>query len=365
MAAIAEQLLNGLDDFDVVGLQEVWMQKDYDYLVSALRSKYPYSVTSHSGAIGSGLVTFSKYPIEYVYFKRYRAVGRPEHILLGYWFAGKGVAITRVRHPSGRIISILNTHTIASYNKTIDGPDCYETQRSMQAYDYAKIMEEESRYSEHVIGLGDFNMQPSSFGYRAFLRSKDLQSAFELEPTTFNNADNTYRKSGAPGQAIDHILYTRGLEATKGRLAMTAKIPIYNYSLSDHHGIAADFEFIDTSRVDYERSNSTERSGLLMAVREKVNGKIGMLEEELSSSYQLSVLCMLISIALLTWFFFLSAPQEAPRHRPYLKLIAVFTASTLFFTIGFIQLFTGFAFVNEELATHRQFLLELNYNGLL
>lgn len=41
MELIAEYLLQS--EFDVVGLQEVWVRTDYEGLVERLKSKYPYS----------------------------------------------------------------------------------------------------------------------------------------------------------------------------------------------------------------------------------------------------------------------------------------------------------------------------------
>lgn len=41
MGLIAEYLL--ASEFDVVGLQEVWIRSDYEQLVERLKPRYPYS----------------------------------------------------------------------------------------------------------------------------------------------------------------------------------------------------------------------------------------------------------------------------------------------------------------------------------
>lgn len=110
LRAIANEILKCSFPVDIVGLQEVWMQEDYEFLAKTLSSILPFSTYFYSGSIGSGLATFSRWPIEQIEFRRYSTTGRPEHIFRGDWFAGKGIGLARILHPSGTPINLLNTH---------------------------------------------------------------------------------------------------------------------------------------------------------------------------------------------------------------------------------------------------------------
>lgn len=367
ISEIARQLLNGPDDFDLIGLQELWMSSDYTRLRQCLQSKYPYSSYSHSGAVGSGLATFSKNPIQAVQFRRYSVGGRPEDIFKGDWFAAKGVAISQVMLPGGLSLALLNTHMAASYNRTAGGYDCYETHRVIQAYEFARTMREQARLHDAVIGLGDFNLQPSSLAYKAFLLDRnglvqksdaDVRSAFEdvngEEPASFNAFGNTFRKDWEATQAIDHILHS-GLTAISAKMVLHGRLPHYDISLSDHYGLAAEFVLRPNGKVP--RADG-QRSGLTEAVIAKIQSRIRVLRGERTTSYELSAALMFTAICLLTGMCLLVFREGSLRVRDKGSVAVLLLGAMLCFVLGFAELFKGFAFIGEELAAHRQFLTE-------
>lgn len=52
----------------------------------------------------------SKWPIEQTMMYRYPLNGRPTAVHRGDFYVGKGVAFAAVRHPSGQLIDVFNTH---------------------------------------------------------------------------------------------------------------------------------------------------------------------------------------------------------------------------------------------------------------
>ncbi len=64
---------------DVIGLQEVFYAKDRRLLVEAAqRAGFTHSHYFHSGVMGSGLLTLSRFPIVETSFLRFRLNGRPQ-----------------------------------------------------------------------------------------------------------------------------------------------------------------------------------------------------------------------------------------------------------------------------------------------
>lgn len=322
----------------------------------------------HSGAVGSGLATFSKYPIEEVQFRRFSIGGRPEHIFKGDWFAAKGIAITKLTHPSGNRITLLNTHMAASYNRTIGGFDGYETHRLIHAWEFGRLFEEQRRLDGQVVGVGDFNLQPASKAYKSFLADEfafisehPVRSAFKAEPLSFNALNNTFAKSHEQSQAIDHIFYT-GLTAQSSRMVFHDRVPHFDISLSDHYGLAAEFTFQSESPLTDDEDDDidgfeTEKYQMARSIAERVHLHIASLQSEKQNSYLLSVLFMLGCIGFLTWALLLIF-SAGIRPRFSLKCGLLLSNAVLFFVLAFSELFKGFAFIGEEMAAHKQFLLE-------
>ncbi|KAI5846529.1 Endonuclease/exonuclease/phosphatase [Morchella snyderi] len=147
---------------DIVALQEFWVHADYLNLRAQTRALLPHGKFYFSGALGGGLVILSKYPIESSSMHAYPLNGRPTAFWRGDWYVGKGVACAAIRHPTGRLIEVFNTHLHAPYEVN----DTYLCHRTAQAWEIAKLMRGAALRGSIVIGAGDFNMVPSSLAHR-------------------------------------------------------------------------------------------------------------------------------------------------------------------------------------------------------
>lgn len=94
----------------MIALQEVWMLQDYEYIKQTLSPKIKYAEYFYSGALGSGLAIFSRYPILSSNFIRFTLAGRPLRVLEGDYYVGKGCASVCVRVPEIGLVDVYTTH---------------------------------------------------------------------------------------------------------------------------------------------------------------------------------------------------------------------------------------------------------------
>lgn len=64
----------------------------------------------HSGALGAGLVIFSRFPIISASVHPYSLNGEPIDVAAGDWFVGKAAASILIAHPVLGQVQIFNTH---------------------------------------------------------------------------------------------------------------------------------------------------------------------------------------------------------------------------------------------------------------
>ena len=96
--------------YDIVALQEIWVYSDFENLVRKTGHILPYAKFYYSGVLGGGLAILSKWPLDSTTMWRYPLNGRPTAFWRGDWYVGKGVASALIRHPSGQLIEVFNTH---------------------------------------------------------------------------------------------------------------------------------------------------------------------------------------------------------------------------------------------------------------
>lgn len=106
--AIADRVAQST--YSIVALQEIWVYSDFENLVSKTAHILPYAKFYFSGVLGGGLAILSKWPIESTTMWRYPLNGRPTAFWRGDWYVGKGVASALIRHSSGQLIEVFNTH---------------------------------------------------------------------------------------------------------------------------------------------------------------------------------------------------------------------------------------------------------------
>lgn len=107
VTAIADALATG--GYDLVSLQEVWSESDFQKLKSRVINALPYSYYFYSGVAGSGLCVFSKYPIEKAFYHGWRLNGYVHRIQHGDWFGGKGVGMVKV-NVNGQYVNFYTAH---------------------------------------------------------------------------------------------------------------------------------------------------------------------------------------------------------------------------------------------------------------
>jgi sphingomyelin phosphodiesterase 2 len=95
--------------YDVICLQELWVESDFLAMKSALRHKYPHSAYWPSSIVGSGLAIFSKWEILGRDFLAFGVCGEPGEIG-GDWYAGKGVGSVTLKVGKLGEVDIFNAH---------------------------------------------------------------------------------------------------------------------------------------------------------------------------------------------------------------------------------------------------------------
>ncbi|KAL8707531.1 MAG: hypothetical protein Q9220_007473 [cf. Caloplaca sp. 1 TL-2023] len=284
---------------EIVGLQECWTQEDYLVIRKQTRHILPYGKFYYSGIFGGGLAILSKWPIVESNMVRYPLNGRPTAFFRGDWFVGKGVACASIQVGPGRenIFEVFCTHLHAPYEK--ESADSYMCHRTAQAWEIARLMRGAAERGHPVIGMGDFNIIPSSLAYRLIMTHAAVQDVWKvLHPdssvaaanhpaeknrrkatpnarynlhengTTCDSALNTWRwtkeqqkmlfkggnitmdpmTSDPRAKRLDYIFFGNGLDGgsspprwrvDSARVGMTDRHPTLNCSLSDHFSVEA------------------------------------------------------------------------------------------------------------------------------
>ncbi|NXK65036.1 NSMA phosphodiesterase, partial [Sylvietta virens] len=240
------------EGFDLVLLQEVWSEQDYNDLKVKLAGCYPFSHYFRSGVIGSGLCVFSRFPILDTLLYQYSLNGYPYMVsgVGGTWHhgpgsrAGVGVGVT------APLLSLsLQLHAEYCRDK-----DAYLPHRLVQAWELAQFIRHTSKAADVVLLGGDLNMHPEDVGIRLLRGWTGLQDAF-AEATHFEGCKNgctlvpdncfTDKSELLPfplGIRIDYILYkaissfTVKCEELK---TTTGSAPGMDIPFSDHEAVMA------------------------------------------------------------------------------------------------------------------------------
>ncbi|CAH8649125.1 unnamed protein product [Heterobilharzia americana] len=271
--AIALKLSYG--DFDIILLQEIWLDADYDKLRCLLNDKYPYSNYFYCNLIGTGMCIFCKWPMDCVFTHPFTANGYPHLIHQADYYCGKGIGLARVTSKEGFRINLYVTHLIARYelNRTLDK---YNGHRISQLIEVMEFIRMTSTGSDAIIITGDFNLESDTSAIELFRTSLKLSDAWlnnaiveknpniaslELDGCTCDRADNPYRNQlwtseYGNGERLDYIFYRSGPSVidslyipSYAKLVCDScwldmrKVPDDPHGLhySDHEGVAASF----------------------------------------------------------------------------------------------------------------------------
>ncbi|KZP28800.1 DNase I-like protein [Athelia psychrophila] len=280
VAAIAASLAES--SYDIVALQELWVFADYQKVRESVRGSLPYSKFFYSGALGAGLVIFSRFPIIETSVNPYSLNGAPIDVIAGDWFVGKAAASIVIAHPLLGEVQIFNTHLFAKGGE--DGPEHNRAHRLVNAWEFAKLAKQAAQMGRYVIALGDFNSVPTTLPMTvirdhaalsdAWVVSHPSPSDISVDMTssqdmiqhygvTADSPVNSY-SAGKPldpharkflGKRLDYILYrqpvgpaaardTPLLTCSSTRVTLTEPVPGHDFSYSDHFGLEATLDII-------------------------------------------------------------------------------------------------------------------------
>ncbi|NXL44189.1 NSMA phosphodiesterase, partial [Podilymbus podiceps] len=226
---IGDMLLR--EGFDLVLLQEVWSERDYNDLKAKLRGCYPFSHYFRSGVIGSGLCVFSRFPILDTLLYQYSLNGYPYMLQHGDWFCGKSVGLLVIKI-SGIIFNVYVTHLHAEYCRE---KDAYLPHRLVQAWELAQFIRHTSKAADVVLLGGDLNMHPEDTGIRLLRGWTGLRDAF-TEATHFECEELKTTTGTAPGMDIpfsDHEAVMATLRIRRQGRAADATLGTAELTLAD------------------------------------------------------------------------------------------------------------------------------------
>ena len=260
---IAEELARR--DFDLVGLQEVWSNADFEIIKEAVKENLPYAHYFHSGVIGSGCAVLSKYPIVDVFFQPYTFNGYFYAYNHGDWFGGKGLGCAIVDHPLGKI-HFFDTHIHADYSD-----NTYKSVRTLQMYQVSQIIRHMTRPTDLVVMTGDFNHEQHEIGVQTLIQLTELKDSYQCasvkpEPCfTLDRNTNPYSPKDEVQKRIDYVFHSKNIQCLNSSLDMQidSKSGIH---FSDHEGF--------TSSLLLPVNGTTKEEG-----REDVDGTITILKE--------------------------------------------------------------------------------------
>ncbi|GES63518.1 sphingomyelinase family protein [Aspergillus terreus] len=403
LSEIGRQLALADPPPEIVGLQECWTQQDYESIRQQTRHLLPYGKFYFGGIWGAGLAILSKWPIEESSMHAYPLNGRPTAFFRGDWYVGKGVACARIRfgaHPVHDVAEVFCTHLHAPYEK--EPNDSYICHRTAQAWEIAKLMRGAADRGHLVIGLGDFNMLPSSFAHQLISahapvrdvwqvihpdssvgaaidpvekkRNRPVPSAefnLRVNGATCDGRFNTWRWEKAErkrlargedvtvdpdapcprGKRLDYIFVGPSRWTVDDvRIAMTQRHPTLKCSLSDHFAVEA---VISRPPTSTESPDELERgAGLAPDTYDRILDMIHsyVRRERSQRRWRLAhfLLSVVVSIGCLVGVWWTGD------HLPYVAFILMLV-STLGFGAGILDGLIGGLFVSSELRALKEF----------
>lgn len=333
MKSIAQHLADA--DYDVVVLQEVWCQEDFQRIRSVASEALPFSHFFDNGIIGSGTCVLSKAAIQDATFHEFSMNGYPQKILHGDWFAGKGLGVCHLDY-KGLNINVFVSHLHAEYSRK---SDIYLGHRVMQALEAAQWIKLTSSGADLTIYAGDFNTEPVDVPYsiiRTVVPLKDAwmdvngPSSGETCATPYNSYTTAHELLEAPtGKRIDYIMFNAGpnvkAEAKTCCLPLPRSIPASlsggkDVSYSDHEAVTAEIrvEQMEGGLVDNRRFKTSMSCIDPQGREEAVRAAMGLITKAIKTtlSHQkiftaLAFLALvLLSLTFTEYIFVTSGPLD-------------------------------------------------------
>lgn len=225
---------------DIITLQEAYMPGNRQELLTVLAEQWPHQHYFASAVVGSGLLTLSRFPVVDIAFHRFRMGGKPEDILHGDYYAGKGIGLTRIDTPQG-LLDVYQAHTHAQYERHLDNE--YAAYNETNLYEAARFVQSNSAPDAPVILCGDLNTRPDQPGYNIIRHAGKLRDAYAThhgQPDITFSFDNAYVDSF--NQILDYML-TRNLETQSIEITLKGAPPDHSApAYSDHYALLGEFD---------------------------------------------------------------------------------------------------------------------------
>lgn len=269
-------------DPDILLFQEVYLPNNRKELIELLKNIWEHYHYFPSSLVGSGLLTMSKYPIMDAHFHKFRMQGKPDDLLHGDYYAGKGIGLTRINTIDG-MIDVYNCHTHAQYDPDNDNEYAVYTETNL--YEVARFIDSNSGASPVVLG-GDLNTRPDQAGYRIVSQLGSLVDSYYYlhshYPSTLSN-DNPYTDS--MNQCLDYVL-VRNIGVDNISIVMNEPLTGDILAYSDHYGLLADIN------LNSERLNNYDNyvKPVIHALHRRVNDTLIETESQQIKHIERSIL---------------------------------------------------------------------------
>ncbi|RCH96902.1 phospholipase C type enzyme [Rhizopus stolonifer] len=373
-------------DYDLITLQEVWVQTDFQRIRHAVKDTLPHSKYFYSGVLGSGLAILSKFPILSTQYHRYHLNGKPLMFIHGDYYVGKGVGSIVVDHPTVGLLEVFNTHLHASYSPRHQ----YNAHRAAECWQLATLLRNSAAMGRQIVMSGDFNSVPTSINYQLIcdhgcMTDSWLELHGEPDPTKFdvdtmtqeaytqyfgytcNSPFNTFSRyyqsdiHTASAKRLDYIFYrhTPQLKCIASNVVFTNLIPDSNQSYSDHFGVMSIFQL--SLHADLSNLNKTQlKLSTVDAILEELR------KEQTYAKYQSRLLlyaclvCLVLQMVL--YIINIVLPTTLSQHGS-LPIVLVTVVVGLLMNIVSVLLpvclIVGFVFGHTEQRTLSQFIDEI------
>lgn len=375
LRAIAEKLALHSVHYDIVALQEIWVEDDFKHLRHLVGPELTYSKFFYSGILsGPGLCVFSRFPIISASLHPFVLNGRPSAFFRGDWYVGKSIASVVIDHPLQKI-EVLATHMHAPYGP---GDAAYTCHRTCQAWEMSNMAKRSIASGHLAIVVGDFNSSEDSLTYQLFDRIVGLQDSWaamygiyqgdvadltlqeqvSIAGCTCDSRLNTWRADRQKHEAkrLDYIFYDRSRAVVEdSRVVFTETIPGIG-SYSDHFAVEADLRIFGQQQTVVRSPTNKDFIADVAYERQIYNQILDLINEyKQTSIWQKTVrgwhfwLSVVVLVALLVAVF-----RGAASNRAYVGFIFMLMAIVVTAT-GLIDGLIALLFGRSEMRSLREF----------
>jgi sphingomyelin phosphodiesterase 2 len=307
---------------EIVCLQEMYLIQNREEMIENMKPFYGFQHYFSNGLMGSGLLTFSQYPIIDALFLPFRLSGKPERLKHADYYVAKGVGLTCIQTPEG-VLDVYNTHTHAQYEPQDDNE--YAVFNHSNLYEIARFINTNSPKNGLVL-CGDYNTTPTQLGYLLITQLAQLTDTYEtLYPNTPGiTFDSRNPYVSEPDQRLDYVMVKNGVSASEVKIVFDDNpISFEAMAYSDHYGLLADLHL----NTDAPILAATDTQKLLQKLHDELQRELKLTEIQRTGHVE----NMVFSLAGLVDVYF--SVRFFRKHLPV--LVQLITMIGLLFTLTF------------------------------